>query len=161
MIFNTMELSKNGWRQRFAQSGEAFGQSAHASNRQLELVPHDTAFYFGTGKPVAVEDLFAVVPNFFKKRGKIFENAMNSAKSDEQRQFLEQLSAFFDDPAKVTRDWGLGDELHFSAYAVGLQPVFRIEGDSEQFEAAIAKLEAKHEFESEYRKGRWPDSGSD
>ena len=125
----------------------AFGQSAHADNRQLEMVPDDTAFYFGTGKPVAVEDLFAMVPNFFKKRGKIFENAMNSAKSDEQRQFLEQLSAFFDDPAKVTRDWGLGDELHFSAYAVGLQPVFRIEGDSEKFEAAFAKLEAKHELE--------------
>jgi len=124
----------------------AFGQSAHADNRQLEMVPDDTAFYFGTGKPVAVEDLFAMVPEILKSDGKLWQGLIEAAKSDGERKYLKAVSEFFDDPVKATRNWGLGDELLFSAYAVGVMPVFRIEGDSEKFEAALANLETEYEL---------------
>jgi len=123
----------------------AFAQFAHADNRQLELVPHDTTFYMGTGKPVPVADFFAMVPELLKTDGikKVLPDLYESQAS---RELLLKVGEFFDDPVKATRAWGLGDELHFTAYMSGLLPVFRIEGDSEKFESAIANLESEHEI---------------
>ena len=42
-------------------------QPVFASNAQVELVPYDTAFYFGTGRPVAVDDFFALLPDIFSE----------------------------------------------------------------------------------------------
>jgi len=43
----------------------AVSQPALAANNQVELVPDDTLFYFGTGKPVPVEDFFSLLPSAF------------------------------------------------------------------------------------------------
>ncbi len=122
-----------------------FGQSATAANRQIELVPDDSLFYFGTGKPVPVEHFFAMVPNIFDQKT-MTDLIPDIDESESQKKFVKQLGEFFADPAKVTEQWGLGDELQFSAYTVGLMPVFRIAGDAKQFETSILKLEAEHEM---------------
>ena len=122
-----------------------FGQSATAANQQIELVPDDSLFYFGTGKPVPVDHFFAMVPNIFDQET-MTDLLPEMDKSESQQKFVKQLGDFFKDPAKVTEQWGLGDELQFSAYTVGLMPVFRIAGDAKQFETAILKVEAEHEI---------------
>lgn len=124
----------------------AFGQSAFADNRQVELVPDDSMFYMGTGRPVPVEHFFAMIPDFFNPET-LEKIIPDSSGSDKEAEFFKQVGEFFNDPKKVTEQWGIGEELQFSAYTIGLMPVLRIKGDAKKFEAAITTLSAEQEFE--------------
>ena len=129
-------------------------QASFASNEQLEFVPDDTLFYFGTGKPVPVEDFFAMMPSIFN--AEVLEELVPGMDGLEGReQVFEQIIEFVEDPAKFTTEWGFGDELQFSAFTVGLMPVFRIAGDVEQFESVLEKIDAEKErkFEKLTHKG--------
>lgn len=122
----------------------ATGNSTLAANEQLEFVPDDTLFYFGTGKPVAVEDFFAMMPGVFKAETleKIVPG-FNDAEGGDP--VLKSITEFVEDPAKFTKEWGLGDELQFSAYTVGMLPVFRIAGDGKKFAEVLEKIDAEKE----------------
>ncbi len=119
-------------------------QVTRASNEQLEFVPDDTLFYLGTGKPVAVEDFFAMMPGFLDAEAleKIIPEFDELKGRDNT---FEKILEFTEDPAKFTREWGLGDELQFSAYTIGMMPVLRIVGDAKQFESVLDKLDADQE----------------
>ena len=122
----------------------ATSQPTFASNEQLEFVPDDTLFYFGTGKPVAVEDFFAMMPGFFN--AETLEKMVPELDELKGRdEMFKHITDFAADPAKFTKQWGLGEELQFSAYTVGLMPVFRIAGDAKKFESVLAKIDAEKE----------------
>jgi len=122
----------------------ATSQATFASNEQLEFVPDDTLFYLGTGKPVAVEDFFAMLPGFFN--AETMEKMIPEFDDLEGReQVFKHIIDFAEDPAKFTKEWGLGDKLQFSVYSVGMIPVFRIAGDAKQFETVLDKFDAENE----------------
>ena len=121
-------------------------QPAFAANSQEELVPHDTQFYFGTGRPVAVDDLFSLLPDVFTEET-ISEFLPETGDSESQKKFLQLLADFVENPTTYTELWGLGDELQFSAYSIGLLPVLRIAADDKKFESAIFELEANGDLE--------------
>ena len=118
---------------------------AFAENGQLELIPDDTAFYFGTGEPVSVEDMVAIVPDFFDSE-MIADILPGVEESEVQQKRIQQISDFLKNPTELTERWGLGDELQFSAYAIGLMPVLRVAGDAAKFEAALAALASENDF---------------
>gem|GEM_PF-5812737 len=119
----------------------AVSQPALAANNQVELVPDDTLFYFGTGKPVPVEDFFSLLPSAFSPELIKLMLPDLGLGSDEATQ---KITDFLDDPTRLTNEWGLGDELQFTAYTIGIMPVFRIAGEGEKFEAAFARATAEH-----------------
>ncbi len=118
--------------------------AAFASNKQVEKVPQDTLFYFGTGKPVAVEDFFSMLPSAFDA-ATLQDLLPEGSESEGSEEILEKVNDFFKDPTALTEEWGLGDELQFSAYTVGIMPVFRIKADGKQFDAAFEKAVADTE----------------
>ena len=120
-------------------------QPVFASNAQVELVPYDTAFYFGTGRPVAVDDFFALLPDIFSEET-LSEFLPETENLESQKKFLQQIADFFENPTEYTDHWGLGDELQFSAYSVGLLPVLRIAADGKKFESAISRLETESDI---------------
>ena len=74
-------------------------QPVFASNSQVELVPHDTAFYFGTGRPVAVDNFFALIPDIFNEET-LSDFLPESENQESQKKFLQQLVDFFENPAE-------------------------------------------------------------
>ena len=118
-------------------------QPALASNAQLKVIPDDSLFYFGTGKPVAWEDMLSMLPGGLDAQG-LSETI--SEVGDGNEEIYGKIQAFFDDPAAFASQWGLGEEVQFSAYTVGVMPVFRITADGEQFESAFQKATADSEL---------------
>jgi len=123
----------------------ATSQTTLAANEQLEFVPDDTLFYVGTGKPISAEDFSAMLPGFFNADA-LKKMAPGIDELEGREQVFEFLSDFAEDPAEFTRRWGLGEELQFSVYTVGLMPVFRIAGDMKQFETVLDKIDAEKEI---------------
>lgn len=121
----------------------AFGQQA-AANQQVELIPEDTLFYLGTGKPVAVEDFFAMLPGGMNVEA-VEEMVPQLENVEGSKEIFKKITAFIKNPTEFTQRWGLGEELEFSAYTVGLLPVFRVAGDAEQFETALNETMAENE----------------
>lgn len=114
-----------------------FAQTATAANQQVKLVPHDTIFYAGTGDPIAVEDiaatsLSATNPELAEK---IFpkQEGIDGAQSA----IFSFLADYTSDPVAAFEKWGLGDELQFSIFTVGVLPALRLTADAEKFEAAM------------------------
>ena len=114
-------------------------QPALASNAQLKVIPDDTLFYFGTGKPVAWEDMLSMLPGGLDAEG--LAETISEA-GDGNDEIFSKISDFFNDPSAFASQWGLGEEVQFSAYTVGVMPVFRITADGEQFESAFQKATA-------------------
>ena len=153
-----MKFLRSGYTRTLVAAGVAFAvatsQPALASNKQVELIPDDTLFYFGTGKPVLVEDFFSMLPGIFDPETlkDIVPEIGDSESGDEM---LQKIVDFIKDPTALTKEWGLGEELQFSAYTVGIMPVLRIAADGEQFDAAFEKATAdgENKFEKVTHKG--------
>ncbi len=97
------------------------GGVAHAAdNPQLAYVPADTHLYIGTGKPYPVDALFSIMPNIPLPEAEDLED------EEGMREFVDAYENFMDDPVKVMTEWGIGDELGFSLYTVGIAPVLRV-----------------------------------
>ena len=84
------------------------------AGEQDAYIPADTLFYMGTGDPIAVDDIFALMPDFATIR----EN------TDSPR--MDEMGDLLDDPAAGLAAWGIEDKVSFSAYTVGLSPVLRL-----------------------------------
>ena len=122
------------------------GQPALASNKQVELIPDDTLFYMGTGKPVPVDDFFSMLPGVFD--AELLKDVIPEiGDSEASEETLQKIADFIKDPTALTKEWGLGDELQFTAYTVGVMPVFRIVADGEQFDAAFSKATSDSEMD--------------
>ncbi len=112
------------------------------ANKQLELVPDDTLFYFGTGKPIAVEDLFALLPGL---DGKTLEGLLAEA-GPVDADMLNSVVEFLRDPKAVAGKWGLGEELEFSGYTVGVMPVLRVSADTAKFEETFQQATSESDI---------------
>lgn len=129
----------------------AAGQPVLAANQQLEFVPDDTLFYFGTGKPVPVADLFAMVPGFFDPEAlEDLIPELDDVKDKDEK--IAQITDFLKDPAKFAKQYGIGEDIQFSAYTVGFLPVLRIAGDTEKFKTVLEDLAAKGDDAAEDNK---------
>jgi len=129
----------------------AAGQPALAANQQLEFVPDDTLFYFGTGKPVPVADFFAMVPGFFDPEAlEDLIPELDDVKDKDEK--IAQITDFLKDPAKFAKQYGIGEDIQFSAYSVGFLPVLRIAGDTEKFKTVLEDLAAKGDDAAEDNK---------
>lgn len=126
----------------------AISQPVLASNKQVELIPDDTLFYFGTGKPVPVEDFFSMLPGIFDAEV-LKEMVPELGRVDASDEILAKIGEFIKDPTALTEKWGLGDELQFTAYTVGIMPVFRIAADGKKFEEAFAEAVSESDIDFE------------
>lgn len=118
-------------------------QPVLASNEQLKLIPDDTLFYFGTGKPIAWEEMLSMLPGGLDAAS-LTDTLVEFGDADEE--FVNKIRDFFNDPAAFASEWGLGGELQFSAYTVGMMPVFRISADGEQFQSAFQEATANSDL---------------
>lgn len=110
------------------------------AGEQDVYIPADTLFYMGTGSPVAVKDIFALIPDFAT-----FRDSTESIG-------LDGIDDLLDDPAAGLAAWGIEDKVSFSAYSVGLSPVLRISlSDSEKFNQALRAYETKRGLKSDRR----------
>jgi len=126
----------------------AVSQPAFAANQQLEFVPDDTLFYFGTGKPVPVADFFAMLPGFFDPQAlEDLIPELDDVKGKEEK--LTQFTEFLKDPTKFTKKYGIGEDIQFSVYSVGFLPVFRIAGDAEKFKTVLEEIAAAEDNDAE------------
>ena len=107
------------------------------AGEQDVFIPADTLFYMGTGSPVAVKDIFALMPDIATIRDS----------TDSPR--MDGIDELLDDPAVGLAAWGIEDKVSFSAYTVGLSPVLRISlSDPEKFNQALQAYETKRGLKS-------------
>ena len=110
------------------------------AGEQDSFVPADTLFYMGTGDPVPVDDMFALIPDFAALR------------EDADTPRLDVMGDFLDDPVAGLATWGIENSVSFSAYTVGLSPVLRVSlSDPEKFSQALKAYEAKRKLKGEIR----------
>jgi hypothetical protein len=110
------------------------------ASEQDNYIPADTLFYMGTGAPLPVEHLFALMPDFAKLR------------EDDEPSRLDGLSGYLKDPASKLAAWGIEGEVAFSAYTVGVSPVLRVSlSDTEKFLQELNNYERKRELGSDER----------
>lgn len=119
---------------------------ALADNEQLEKIPHDTLFYYGTGRPMPFKDMFAAMPQMMSAEGNFFDMLDELEVEDGAKELFGAMRKFFEDPSSVTEPWGFGEELSVSMYTVGVMPTIRIKADAEKFEQSFVKFAAEHEL---------------
>jgi len=117
-----------------------------ADNAQLEKIPHDTLFYYGTDRPMPFKDLFAAMPQLMAAEGNFFDMLDELNVDDEAKDLFGSIRDFFENPSSVTEPWGFGEELSVSMYTVGVMPTVRIKADAEKFEQSFAALAEKHDL---------------
>jgi len=102
-------------------------------------IPADTPYYLGSGEDLPLDLLLAFIPT---------EDFPVPEDIDEKdKEILETVYGTFTKLDTILPEWGLGENLHFSSYAVGLYPVVRVKlDDAEKFNSAIAKLETEREL---------------
>jgi hypothetical protein len=124
-------------------------------------IPEDTLFYLGTERPLAVEHLFALMPDVAALR--------RNADIDSDDAVLSELANWFEDPVASLADWGIEDQVSFNAYSVGLSPVLRISlTDADKFVNALDQYERRRQITATTMEAEgWtirqysPDSGRD
>ncbi len=110
-----------------------------AANEHSAFIPDDTPFYMGTGEGMPIKHLMAFQPT----SGFPGTDDMD----DDAREMLDSLSDFMTNMDEVLPQWGMGDNVHFSAYTVGMYPVMRVElDDPDKFNASLKALESEHKL---------------
>lgn len=123
----------------------AFTDEAYA-NDQDQFIPDDTHFYMGTGRSIAIVDLFKLAPGFEIPQSMRDEMAGGA-------NVLDELSKFYKEPEKLFANWGIGKDLQFSVYTVGLSPTLRVAiTDFDKFQLALDAFEKKHGLTADVKK---------
>ncbi len=111
--------------------------SSQAKDSHSAYIPADTPFYIGTEEGFPVEVMLAFAPSA--------SIPMPEDSDSEGQEIIEALNDFMGNLETILPEWGVGENLNFSTYAVGLYPVVRIAlADTKKFNAQLAALETEH-----------------
>lgn len=112
-----------------------------AADDHNAYIPSDTPFYMGTGEGIPAKLMLAFMPTASLPVPDDIE--------PDRREFLETFNDVISNLDESLARWGVGDSLHFSAYAVGAHPVLRVRlADVDKFNSALGATEEKHGIKS-------------